>query len=221
MDFHAGNAGEDDNVYRLEGVTNFQGHLEIQRGQLVYVAVQTRNDSRPPEIGVVPLDAEALNAFASAEVYTEKGNVFVRAYRAVRTGLHRVYVTAEDVVVTVVQFGEGLVEKLRHMQPSKQTCMFCTALLMIAIVFALHAYAIPAGVHALEVLAAKYATAGAVVKVVEKYIPTRILDFLHDALERLLDQLHVAPEFARHPVDAATQWACGRMRLCPPPPANP
>ena len=94
--------------------------------------------------------------------------------------------------------------------------MFCTALLMIAIVFALHAYAIPAGVHALEVLAAKYATAGAIVKAIEKYIPTRILDFLNDALERLLDQLHVAPEFARHPVDGATQWVCGQMRFCPP-----
>jgi hypothetical protein len=67
---------------------------------------------------VVPLDGEAFNAFASAEVYTERGNVFVRAYRAVRTGLHRVYVTAEDVVVTVVQFSEDLIEKLRHMQPS-------------------------------------------------------------------------------------------------------
>jgi hypothetical protein len=118
MDFHAGSAGEDDNVYRFEGVTNFQGHLEIQQGQLVYVVVQTRGDSRPPEIRVVPLDGEAFNAFASAEVYTERGNVFVRAYCAVRTGLHRVYVTAEDVVVTVVQFSEDLIEKLRHMQPS-------------------------------------------------------------------------------------------------------
>ena len=216
MDFHAGNAGEDDNIYRFAGVTNFQGHLEIQQGQLVYVVVQTNDDSRPPEIGLVPIDGEALHAFASTEVHTEKGNVFVRAYRAVRTGLHRVYVTVENAAVTVVQFSEYLIDKLSHMQPSKTTCMFCTALLMIAIVFALHAYAIPAGAHALEVLAAKYATAGAIIMAVEQCIPTRMLDFLKDAMERLLNQLHVAPEFARHPVDAATQWVCGHMSFCPP-----
>lgn len=216
MDFQAGNAGEDDNVYRFEGVTNFQGHLEIRQGQLVYLVVQTSGDSRPPEIRVVPSGGEAFNAFASAEVYAEGRNIFVRAYRAVRTGLHRVYVTAEDAVVTVVQFSGDLIDKLRHMRPSKTTCMFCTALLMIAIVFALHAYAIPAGAHALEVLAASYATVGAIVEAVKQHIPARTLDFLEDALRILLEQLHVAPGFALHPVDAATEWVCGQMRLCPP-----
>jgi hypothetical protein len=198
-------------LHEINDTNGVDEPIDGRQGNVLLVETEAQGQA---EVSVHDPSGNVIAPVASSQQVVGKRNVVVRAYRLLRTGVHRVRVVGRNVKVTVIKIGDDIVEFVKS-APTQNKCKFCVKTLEIALLLALHGYAIPAGGHALEAIVAAYASAEQLLKHIRSILPDWVVEFVTEAVEKLFDDVKKIPKFVFHPLDEAATIICRAINFCP------
>ncbi len=148
---------------------------------------------------------------------TEGHRFFARIYRFTRTGLHRLSVGVKHATVTLIKFGQDIVDAARQIrEPTRATCLFCTTVLKTIAKVLLTAHGVPIPTigtllgHGLTHLR----NVAQLLETLHEWFPP-LEEFYKEAVVSFVDHIKRIPAVIRDPIGVAAGYACQAMRQCP------